>query len=231
MTDPKPISSTTVPSARFDLSRGLSLGLLLLCLGWLAEVYLKNHQFPMSSTLMLLLIGALMLLLSGQLSLSASGVSRQYRYGCSAAALVLLALASRYSAPDEASSVLTYLWAQLFFLSRPLTLGLVLAAAIGYLLLIKQRDQRLQIHCHLLALLAGLAFMCGEVAGSYWAMQGWGRTWSWSSHFFFSALFYLLLILVFHFPRQWLRSQKQLNLAKALLLLFIALLQVGYRIK
>lgn len=179
---------------------------------------------------MLLIISALVLLLSGQLSLSDSQDSCHYRFCCCIIAAFLLAITTGYNAPEEASAILTYLWAQLFFLSRPLTLGLVSAAAIGYWLLYHRRDQRLQIHCHLLVLLAGLTFLIGEISGSYWAMQGWGRTWGWSSHFFFSALFYLLLMLVFHFPRKWLRTLKQLNLAKALLLTGIAALQVGYRL-
>ncbi|WP_051252569.1 hypothetical protein [Ferrimonas kyonanensis] len=198
--------------------------------GGLVHLSLSSPQFLYSSTLALLLISAALLSGIAMRPLARPDLLRTYRLISATLGVLLLLLASGFSAPTDTSAMGDYLWAQLFFLSRPLSLGCVIAAAIGYGLLPSRSDAKLA-HCsHLLALTAGTLFLAGEIAGSYWAMQGWGHSWSWSNHFFFSALLYLLLVLVFHFPHRWFRGSRRQQMAKALLLSFIALLQLGYRL-
>ncbi|TKB58687.1 hypothetical protein [Ferrimonas aestuarii] len=228
------------PNQRARLTRALPLArywpwtvnvLLALFSGiWLLHLALTLPQFPVSSTQCLLLISAGLLCALSVLPLAGGRAHRKFLMVTAGVALALLVIAASFTTPSETSAMGDYLWAQLFFLSRPLTLGCVIASAVGYWLLQSHPDSELSFNCHLLALLSGTLFLAGEIAGSYWAMQGWGHSWSWSSHFFFSALFYLLLILVFHFPTRWMRTQQQQNRAKAMLLSFIALLQLGYRL-
>ncbi|MBR9726904.1 hypothetical protein ACFOD0_08430 [Shewanella intestini] len=142
---------------------------------------------------------------------------------------VFLGYQYTFDIPTSNSAMLLPIWSQLFFLSRPVAVGFGIAACVGYLLQSRNKDYHLDNHCHMLSLLAGTAFLVGEVAGNFWAFLGWGKSWGWTGHFYVSALTYLLLVLVFHLPKAWFNSASRLALGKAVLLGFICLLILGYK--
>ncbi|QIZ78677.1 hypothetical protein [Ferrimonas lipolytica] len=217
---------------------------LLLCLISLAYLDAATLLYPFSCTLFMLLATATVVLICTLMPLKSFSPCHCQQHHCDPsrklngrlqlhstnASLILLLISAFYSVPLDNSSMLTYVWANLFFLSRPLAMGCALVAAIGYALLYSADSQRLAARCHQLALLSGVLFLSGEISGSYWAAQGWGHSWSWSSHFFFSALIYLLLNLVFHFPPRWLATKQKMYAAKGSLLGFIVVVQLGYRL-
>ncbi|ABZ78162.1 conserved hypothetical protein [Shewanella halifaxensis HAW-EB4] len=211
-------------------ARLANIVLLALAVMTLALINANSLLFPSSSVTIYLVVSAIVSLVSlCGLSIQ-SRLQANYVWAVCFIALLLLGYSQTLEPPTGDSAMLTSLWAQLFFLSRPIALGLAIAACLGYLLHAFWRDTRLESHSHLLSLLAGTAFLGGEIAGSYWAFIGWGRSWSWSGHFFFSALTYLLFILVFHLPKAWFPNGKGLAMGKAAVLGFICILMLGYRL-
>lgn len=49
-------------------------------------------------------------------------------------------------------------------------------------------------------LLGSAIFLAGEVAGSWWAFEGWGDPWRWSRGFLFAGAMFLLSMLPLHLP-------------------------------
>jgi hypothetical protein len=190
----------------------------------------KSLLFPASSEIIYLVATALICLLSVVFLSLQNRAQINYVFVLSVTALAMLLYCQMLTPPTESSAMLTSVWAQLFFLSRPLALGLAIAGFVGYVIQALRSDANLESHCHLLSLFAGTAYLGGEIAGSYWAFIGWGRSWGWSSHFFLSALTYLLFILVFHIPKAWFSNASALCMGKAVVLGFISLLMLGYRL-
>ncbi|WOT04598.1 hypothetical protein [Shewanella youngdeokensis] len=224
------INSVAPPIKVAHAARVVSITLLLLAIVTLYGVNASSRLFPASSDTIYLLVTAIVSLLSLCCLRFSNRVQAHYAIAVSAVALLMLAAMQIFEPPKGDSAMLTSIWAQVFFLSRPVALGLAIAALVGYLFQTKRIDARLDSHCHLLSLLAGTAFLAGEIAGSYWAFIGWGRSWSWSGHFFFSALTYLLFILVFHLPKAWFPNARALAMGRAAVLGFISLLMLGYRV-
>lgn len=224
------LNQTSLLEQNFIIAR--LAGLVVLALSVMALILINANSllFPGSSVTTYLVVTAIASSLSVCVLPIRSGIQARYAWIVSGLGLLLLIYSKTLEPPMGDSAMLTSLWAQLFFLSRPIALGLAIAACVGYLLHTFGRDARLESHSHLLSLLAGTAFLGGEIAGSYWAFIGWGRSWSWSGHFFFSALTYLLFILVFHLPKAWFANGKALALGKAAVLGFICVLMLGYRL-
>ncbi|ABV88840.1 hypothetical protein [Shewanella pealeana] len=214
----------------FIAARLVSMVLLALSIMTLILINANSLLFPGSSVATYLVVTAIVSLLAVCILPIRSSLQANYVWSVCVLALLLLIYSKTLEPPIGDSAMLTSLWAQLFFLSRPIALGLAIAGCVGYLLHAFARDPRLENHSHLLSLLAGTAFLGGEISGSYWAFIGWGRSWSWSGHFFFSALTYLLFILVFHLPKAWFANGKALALGKAAVLGFICVLMLGYRL-
>lgn len=224
------LNQTSLLEQNFIIARLACLVVLALSVMALILINANSLLFPGSSVTTYLVVTAIASSLSVCVLPLRSGIQARYAWIVSGLGLLLLIYSKTLEPPMGDSAMLTSLWAQLFFLSRPIALGLAIAACVGYLLHAFGRDARLESHSHLLSLLAGTAFLGGEIAGSYWAFIGWGRSWSWSGHFFFSALTYLLFILVFHLPKAWFANGKALALGKAAVLGFICVLMLGYRL-
>ncbi len=224
------LNQTSTLEQRFIAARLASVVVFALAVTALTLINANSLLFPGSSVTTYLVVTAIVGSLAACILPIRNVLQARYAWIVSSFALLLLIYSKTLEPPMGDSAMLTSLWAQLFFLSRPIALGLAIAACVGYLLHAFARDLRLESHSHLLSLLAGTAFLGGEIAGSYWAFIGWGRSWSWSGHFFFSALTYLLFILVFHLPKAWFANGKALALGKAAVLGFICVLMLGYRL-
>lgn len=140
--------------------------------------------------------------------------------------LLLLALVSLI--PDQVrhdSFMMTYLFAILFFLSRPLSLGFTLysLAGMAHLITDKKADNRMLKTSKDAALIASILFLGGEIVGCYWGFMGWGTTWRWSGNFQFSAMLFVLFMVSLHIPATLFRTRFGRNLAFSLPLLGIAL--------
>ncbi|MCG9728608.1 hypothetical protein L1D44_01900 [Shewanella sp. Isolate13] len=211
-------------------ARLANIVLLALAVMTLSLINADSLLFPSSSVMTYLVVTAIVSLVCLCGFSIKTRLQANYVWAVTFVALLLLGYSQTLEPPTGDSAMLTSLWAQLFFLSRPIALGLAIAASLGYLFHGVWRDTHLESHSHLLSLLAGTAFLGGEIAGSYWAFIGWGRSWSWSGHFFFSALTYLLFILVFHLPKAWFANARALGMGKAAVLGFICVLMLGYRL-
>ncbi len=193
-------------------------------------VNLQSMLFPSSSvTVYLLVTSGVLLFAVSMISITGSLHRWFLLFACFLAGGGLI-LCNYQLAPSGDSAMLTSVWAHLFFLSRPIALGCGIAAFIGYLIQIYHSDPRLENLSHILSLIAGTSFLGGEIAGSYWAFIGWGKSWSWSGHFFFSALIYLLFILVFHLPKSWCRHARSLYIGRAIVLGVTSSLMLGYKL-
>jgi len=103
------------------------------------------------------------------------------------------------------SFMLTLPASKLFFWSRPVSAAFCLYAAAGFLSTAKIkkggiRTRRVFCQSRDAAMLGGIAFIGGEICGSYWSLLGWGSTWRWSGNFFGSAAMFLLLMVGMHVP-------------------------------
>lgn len=207
--------------------------LIFICSGYrLLMLFLSEPLFPSSSEKVYVLLIALML---SSALLFPIGKKQINWY----ASVVLLTFAAITCAigiilpPQRGDAAVLTAWsAQLFFLSRPLSIAAGMLAMVFAFASAKDAVNRriLGANAHWWALVASTLFLGGEIMGSYWSFVGWGRSWSWSAHFYFSALTYLLWILVFHIPRHWARDEQQLKWFQGSILLVTILLNLGYRI-
>ena len=144
----------------------------------------------------------------------------------SAVWLLLLALFSLI--PDGVSHdsfMMTYIFAILFFLFRPLCLGFVLYSLAGmvHVLSTEEVDVRIVKTSKDAAFMASILFLGGEIIGCYWGFIGWGTTWRWSGNFQFSAMLFILFMVSLHVPAKLFHSWRGNNLTFSLPLLCIAL--------
>ncbi len=148
-------------------------------------------------------LSALVLVLWQWPNLISDYEARAARPRINAVLLGLLAAASLAPEPYRNESfMMGYLFAQLFFLSRPLSLGLTLFALGGARdCLGKDPSPGMLFQSQKAALLAGLIFLGGEISGCYWGFMGWGTTWRWSGNFYFSAMIFVLYMMALHVPR------------------------------
>ncbi|GGP37252.1 hypothetical protein [Shewanella saliphila] len=229
MNDTSLRSIATAGKTRLSI-RFINVALFGLAILILTLINANSLLFPASSEIVYLVATALVCLLSVVFLSLQNRAQINYVFILCAIALAMLMYSQMLTPPKDSSAMLTSIWAQLFFLSRPLALGLAIAGCLGYLIQAIRSEANLESHSHLLSLFAGTAYLGGEIAGSYWAFIGWGRSWSWSGHFFLSALTYLLFILVFHIPKAWFSNASALYMGKAVVLGFISLLMLGYRL-
>ena len=116
--------------------------------------------------------------------------------------LILLAWGSVLPESLRHNSFMTaYVFAVLFFLSRPLSLGTTLFALAGIAdVLPGKNDAGMMAASKRWAFLAAMIFLGGEIAGCYWGFVGWGTTWRWSGNFYFSAMVFVLYMVALHVP-------------------------------
>jgi hypothetical protein len=125
------------------------------------------------------------------------------------------------------SFMMGYVFAKLFFLSRPLSLGLTFFALGGVANNLLKADE----HDHAMilkqsknaAFLAAIIFLGGEICGCYWGFMGWGTTWRWSGNFYFSAMLFVLFMVSLHVPRSLFSSTKAWNFGFSIPLIVIAI--------
>ncbi len=130
--------------------------------------------------------------------------------------LICLALLSLIQEESRgATFIMDYLFVKLFFLSRPIALGLILYALSGAILghraacmQEKSLPMKTAYRAQRATFLAGLIFLGGEIAGCYWGFLGWGTTWRWSGNFFFSAMIFVFLMATVHLTRTFDLSSK-----------------------
>jgi len=144
----------------------------------------------------------------------------------SALLLILLALMSLI--PDGVSHdsfMMTYIFAILFFLSRPLSLGFTLFSLAGManLLTSTGNNTRVRKTSKDAALMASIIFLGGEIVGCYWGFLGWGTTWRWSGNFQYSAMLFVLFMVSLHIPSTLFRTKRSHDLFFSLPLACIAL--------
>lgn len=127
-----------------------------------------------------------------------------------AALLILLTWGSILPESGRHNSFMTgYVFAVLFFLSRPLSLGATLFALSGMAdVLSGKPDPRVLGASKRWAYLAAMIFLGGEIAGCYWGFVGWGTTWRWSGHFYFSAMLFVLYMVALHVPGSFFSSAR-----------------------
>ena len=169
-------------------------------------------------------IGAIILSLCQCISLKNDEGSRRPRFN----GIWLLLLAFVSLVPDQVrhdSFMMTYLFAILFFLSRPLSLGFTLysLAGMAHLIVDKEADNRILKTSKDAALVASILFLGGEIVGCYWGFMGWGTTWRWSGNFQFSAMLFVLFMVSLHIPATLFRTRLGRNLAFSLPLLGVSL--------
>lgn len=183
--------------------------------------------YSLSSVASTCTIGAIVLTFCQRLSLKEDAPTRRPLF--SALLLVLLALASMVADPVRHDSfMMTYIFAILFFLSRPVSLGLTLYALAGmaHLLTGTHRDKRVRHTAKDAAFFASILFLGGEIVGCYWGFMGWGTTWRWSGNFHFSAMLFVLFMVSLHVPPKRFKSLRSYDMVCALPLLIIALCMV-----
>lgn len=129
-----------------------------------------------------------------------SGSTRPLWSGCFLLLLALCALVPE-TAPHD-TFMMRYIFAIIFFLSRPLSIGCSCFAIAGALdCLGRGNDERVSHISKDMVFLASTLFLAGEIAGSYWSFVGWGTTWRWSGNFYFSAMIFVLYMVALHIPR------------------------------
>ena len=143
-------------------------------------------------------------------------------------ALILILLALTSLIPDGVSHdsfMMTYIFAILFFLSRPLSLGFTLfaLAGMGDLLTSNNNNYRIRKTSKDAALMASIIFLGGEIVGCYWGFLGWGTTWRWSGNFQYSAMLFVLFMVSLHIPSTLFRNKRSHDLFFSLPLACIAL--------
>ncbi len=125
------------------------------------------------------------------------------------------------------SFMMGYLFAKLFFLSRPLSLGLTLFALGGAANSLLKADEHdlamISEQSKNAAFLAAIIFLGGEICGCYWGFMGWGTTWRWSGNFYFSAMLFVLFMVSLHVPRSVFSSTKAWNFGFSIPLIVIAI--------
>lgn len=124
--------------------------------------------------------------------------------------LILLAAGSMITEDyRHLSFMMAYIFARLFFLSRPVSLGLTLFALGGAAdIFLRDEDPGILFQSKQAAFLAAIVFLGGEIAGCYWGFAGWGTTWRWSGNFYFSAMLFVLYMVALHVPRSVFSSAK-----------------------
>ena len=141
--------------------------------------------------------------------------------------VMLMALATFSLSPEPArhnSFMMSYLFAILFFLSRPISLGLTLFALSGMIhQLFGTQEPSIRKSCYNATFLAAIVFLGGEIVGCYWGFLGWGTTWRWSGNFLFSAMTFVLYMISLHVPRNLFQSARTSLAAFTLPLVVITL--------
>ncbi len=172
-------------------------------------------------------IAAIILCLWQINSLKKDYESASIRPRCNAVFLIFLACASLVTEEFRHDTfMMTYIFAVLFFLSRPVSLGLTLYAlggATDCLLTGKNGYARMIATSKSTVLLATIIFLGGEIAGCYWGFMGWGTTWRWSGNFYFSAMLFVLFMVALHVPRSLFSSTKAYTLGFSIPLTVIAI--------
>ncbi|PHR29872.1 MAG: hypothetical protein COA36_03185 [Desulfotalea sp.] len=146
-------------------------------------------------------------------------------------ALLLLSLVLASLVPDEAfhdSFMMTYIFAVLFFLSRPFSLGFTLFSLAGMADILTTKsntgnNSRMSKTSKDAAFMASIIFLGGEIIGCYWGFLGWGTTWRWSGNFQFSAMLFVLFMVSLHIPATLFRTKRGHDIFFSLPLLCIAL--------
>lgn len=105
--------------------------------------------------------------------------------------------------------MMKYIFAVLFFLSRPLSVGCTAFAIAGLFdCLYRGNDNRVAMISKDIALLGATLFLAGEIAGTYWGFVGWGTTWRWSGNFYLSAMLFVFFMVSLHIPRTLFTTSK-----------------------
>ena len=203
--------------ARFNL--GLGILSLLTCnhraqrtvwilagLGWTAQTAVILHTFGLTSLSGIppnFTFAGLVLCLCQVIALKKD--QGHLRPLFSSILLVVMALCAMVpEAVRHDTFMMGFLYAKLFFLSRPLSLGLTLFALAGSAESIMGAEKGRVLattEARNTAMLAALCFLGGEIAGCYWGFVGWGTTWRWSGNFYFSAMVFVLFMAALHVPR------------------------------
>ncbi len=188
----------------------------LLTVLWILQVFCYfSHvgYYPLSGIAPTCTIAALTLCLCQSLSLTRDvGSKRPFFSGMGLLVLAVVSLVPE-NVPHN-SFMMSYLFAILFFLSRPFSLGLTLYALAGMGHLFREgADNRIYRTSKDAAFLASIIFLGGEIVGCYWGFMGWGTTWRWSGNFQFSAMLFVLYMVSLHVPATLFRSRKGYNIA------------------
>lgn len=203
-----------------------SLCWLLLTAVWgagLILLFIVQGSFSMSGLVPTCIIAGCLLSLLQAITYQKDVCSGSRRPLWSACFVALLVLCSVLPEPAHHNTfMLNYVFAILFFVSRPLCLGLTLFAMAGIAdCLQREHDLRVAHISKDMVYLASTVFLAGEIAGSYWGFVGWGTTWRWSGNFFFSAMLFVLYMVALHIPRKFFSNQKAYLVATLLPLLWI----------
>ncbi|PIE56380.1 MAG: hypothetical protein CSA34_04690 [Desulfobulbus propionicus] len=197
---------------------------------WLAQLlchFSHTSPYSLSGIAPTCAIAAIVLLLCQHLSLRHDLESARPRY--TALFLLLLAMASLVNESVRHNPfMMTYIFAILFFLSRPFSLGCTLYALSGMacLLTTDKTDTRIRRTSKDATFAASIFFLGGEIVGCYWGFMGWGTTWRWSGNFLFSAMFFVLFMVALHVPPHVFRSRRGHDILFSVPLLLIALFMV-----
>jgi len=176
-----------------------------LCWTIQAACFFKTMGVSLSGVAPTFGLCALILCLWQGKNLKADYESGALRPRLTAVFLILLALGSLVTEDYRTPSFMSgYMFARLFFLSRPLSLGLTLFALGGAADIFFRNDDPdsgILFQSKQAALLGAVIFLGGEIAGCYWGFSGWGTTWRWSGNFYFSAMLFVLYMVALHVPR------------------------------
>lgn len=128
---------------------------------------------------------------------------------------LLILAAALFVRREVSSNYLIYeRWdVMLFFYFRKTAIALFIMAVSEYLnALIFTKDRAASISLRNLGrnltMLGGTFFIAGELAGSLWALHGWGDPWRWSRGFFIAGVMFLLSMLALHIPSKWTKSYR-----------------------
>ncbi len=194
------------------MGAGVAWSLAGLCWTIQAACFFKAKGVSLSGIAPTFCLSALILCFWQGKTLKKDYESGAFRPRVSAVFLILLAAASLVTEDDRNLSFMTaYIFARLFFLSRPLSLGLTLFALGGAADSLIKNDQRAAavfFQSKQAAFLGAIIFLGGEIAGCYWGFAGWGTTWRWSGNFYFSAMLFVLYMAALHVPRSVFTSAK-----------------------
>jgi hypothetical protein len=101
----------------------------------------------------------------------------------------------------------------LFFYLRNSAAGLIALAISCFMMTLFPKNTAESEAAHLFhgrnfTLLGAGFYMAGEVAGSWWAFEGWGDPWRWSRGFLLAGAMFLLAMLPLHLPPPYRKHPK-----------------------